>query len=539
MVSRTEPLISLSRRSHRAVAPIVVVIAALMALAVASPAMAHADLASTSPSDKDVVTEPVERIELVFTDTVETTGSGVRLLDGNGGTVGSSVFSASDTTVAVIPDEPLSAGRYAVLWEVESADGHEIPGSISFEVALPDTGETDSEGTDDQPTGAAEDATTTADTPPTTLSSTPTTVVITHSPASVAASTAQDATVGEDPNTALADIMGFVGRWATLLGALLAIGALAFASTSLVGSRSEVRQSVRWIRRGATLVLAGTLVEVSGGILVDLAGGEDLVTAIIDLLASSFGISVVLRLAGGAALLMDPEVITMSPIGVVQAEGTGEGPSIDEGPRTGETIASRDGSAVATRAPTAPQTYQLDIRPEWVALAGLTAVVASFMFDGHTVTAEPDLVARVAAAIHVIAGGVWLGGLVVMADTLVRRNRVGSSLDAASMGLRFSRVATAAVLAVGVAGLALTWTIVDDPADIVSTTWGRLLLMKVALVVVAAAIGAYNHFVIVPRLDDAATGADHQTTLRRTVSIEAALLVAVVVVTAALVVAAA
>ena len=160
------------------------------------------------------------------------------------------------------------------------------------------------------------------------------------------------------------------------------------------------------------------------------------------------------------------------------------------------------------------------------------------MFDGHTVSAEPDLVARIAALIHVIAGGVWLGGLVVLTDTLVRRKRAGTQLDAAPMGLRFSRVATAAVVAVGGAGLALTLAIIDDPGDIVSTTWGRLLLVKVALVLVAAAIGAYNHFVVVPRMGRAPGSAEDRATLGRTVTIEAALLLTVVVVTAALVAAA-
>ncbi len=510
----------------RTVAPIVALVAliAFMAIAMAPPATAHADLSSTSPADKAVSTEPVERIELVFTDAVEISGSGVRLLDADGGTIGSSAFSASDTTVAVIPDDPLGTGRYAVLWQVESADGHEIPGSISFEVALAGT-----DGSDGEATEAPGDETN-ADATPTTVPSTPTTVVITHTPPAIASSVAQDAFVADDPNSVLTGTLGFVGRWATLLGALLAIGALVFATTSLVGSRAEVQRSVRWVRRGAILVLAGTLVEVTSVVLIDLAADQDLVTAMIDLLASSFGVSVVLRLAGGAAMLMDPGIVTMSPIPTVAAG--------DEAAGDDSSAVPADGSAVATRAPTAPAAYRLDARPEWVAIAGVTAVVASFMFDGHTVSAQPDLVARIAAVVHVIAGGVWLGGLVVFADTLARRKSAGEQLDAAPMGLRFSRVATAAVVAVGVAGLTLTWTIIDAPGDIVSTTWGRLLLVKVALVLVAAAIGAYNHFVVVPRIGQAPGSAELRVTLRRTVTIEAALLVTAVVVTAALVVAA-
>ena len=506
----------------RILPPLVVAFVAFAAVAMATPALAHADLDSTVPADKDVSTVPVERIELIFTDAVETVGRGVQLLDGDGRDVPASVFAASEATIAIIPDDPLGSGRYAVVWQVESADGHEIPGAISFEVALPDAASAVSDEADDEEV-ASSDATVTP------VASTPTTVVITHSPPAAAAADGTGTIETDAPNTTTADTLGFFGRWGTMLGALLAIGAFAFAATSLVGTRDEVQRSVRWVRFGAVLVLVGTLVEAASIVWADLAGGEALVAALLDLIGSSFGVAVVLRLAGGTAMLLDPLLVTLSPIDA----DTERSPNPDRGTEPA------DGARVATRAPSmaSPQ-YRLDPRPEWVALAGVAAVAASFMFDGHTVTADPDVVARVAAAFHVIAGGVWLGGIIVMADTLVRRKRAAIPLDGAAMGVRFSRMATASLLAVGLAGLALTWTIIDTPSDLVSTTWGRLLLVKVALVIGAAAVGAYNHFSVVPGLMREPGDVHRSATLQRTVTIEAVVLIAVVTVTAILVAAA-
>ena len=101
--------------------------------------------------------------------------------------------------------------------------------------------------------------------------------------------------------------------------------------------------------------------------------------------------------------------------------------------------------------------------------------------------------------------------------------------------MRFSRVATVALVAVAIAGSLLAWSIVDDPADLVSGSWGRLLIGKVALVAVAAGIGAYNHFRVVPTLQD---DPERAATLARTLTAEAIVLVLVVAVTAALVVSA-
>lgn len=168
-------------------------------------------------------------------------------------------------------------------------------------------------------------------------------------------------------------------------------------------------------------------------------------------------------------------------------------------------------------------------------MAGVLAVAASFMFDGHTASFGHSVIGKSASFLHVLAGGVWLGGLVVMAATLNGRRRRKAPLEAAQMAIRFSRAAAAALIAGSAAGVALAWTIIESPADLLSGAWGRLLLVKVALVVAATLLGSYNHFKVVPALDSNPPDTVAADRFRRVVGIEAAVLVAVVATTALLV----
>ncbi len=93
-----------------------------------------------------------------------------------------------------------------------------------------------------------------------------------------------------------------------------------------------------------------------------------------------------------------------------------------------------------------------------------------------------------------------MGGVVTLALLLRARRRRGRDLDAALLGARFSVVAAVAAAVVGVAGVVLAVGILDYPAQLWESEWGLFLLAKVALVVLVAAVGAHNHFRVVPRL---------------------------------------
>jgi copper transport protein len=107
---------------------------------------------------------------------------------------------------------------------------------------------------------------------------------------------------------------------------------------------------------------------------------------------------------------------------------------------------------------------------------------------------------------------------------------------------RFSTMASVALVAITLAGLALSVELVGSPSALFTTGYGRLLLVKVALVAVVVGAAVYNHFVLLAKVG--AAGADHDDgtprdtgawrVLRRTVRIEAGVLVMVLIVTGVL-----
>jgi copper transport protein len=81
--------------------------------------------------------------------------------------------------------------------------------------------------------------------------------------------------------------------------------------------------------------------------------------------------------------------------------------------------------------------------------------------------------------LHLLVVSVWLGGLVVLAAVLFRRDPATVALEAAVR--RFSGVAASCVAVIVVTGVALAIPEVGDVNALGSTTYGNLLITKVAL----------------------------------------------------------
>ncbi|KRC53384.1 MULTISPECIES: copper resistance protein CopC [unclassified Nocardioides] len=122
------------------------------------------------------------------------------------------------------------------------------------------------------------------------------------------------------------------------------------------------------------------------------------------------------------------------------------------------------------------------VRP-WVGLAAAGGVLASYAFSGHVLT-EPSVPYLLAVVVHVLAAGLWLGGLGAVAVA----SRVGG-VDVRTSLRRYAAIAIGALVVVVLTGVAAA---IREVAHWYFLTWsgyGRVVLAKAALVVVIAVIG--------------------------------------------------
>lgn len=139
----------------------------------------------------------------------------------------------------------------------------------------------------------------------------------------------------------------------------------------------------------------------------------------------------------------------------------------------------------------------------WFALVGAALAPLGLVITGHTRTMSPAAVGYLADAAHVVAAAVWFGGLLALLLCIRRRRAADDSAGAAAAVASFSGWAAAALATVVVAGLVLGWIEVGSLEALTSTTYGRLLLVKVALAGLVIAAGAWNRFRLVPTLEAA------------------------------------
>ncbi|MFI6810289.1 copper resistance protein CopC [Streptomyces luteogriseus] len=96
--------------------------------------------------------------------------------------------------------------------------------------------------------------------------------------------------------------------------------------------------------------------------------------------------------------------------------------------------------------------------------------------------------AMTSSVLHLLATGVWLGGLVALLLTL--RRPVGD--DLAEVVPRFSRIAFASVTVLAVTGIYQSWRGLGSLSALTGTSYGRLLLAKLAGVAVLLLFAGYS-----------------------------------------------
>ena len=136
---------------------------------------------------------------------------------------------------------------------------------------------------------------------------------------------------------------------------------------------------------------------------------------------------------------------------------------------------------------------------------------------------------------HLVGAGIWLGTLavllIVLLPVLGRSPQIPRLAGVIRRYSFFARMGAALVVASGVAA-ALVYT----GASILmlpESTWGRLLLVKLACMLGVVALGWYNWRVVTPALECCSPGCERR--LRRAVIAELALTIAMLAITAVLV----
>jgi putative copper export protein/mono/diheme cytochrome c family protein len=191
--------------------------------------------------------------------------------------------------------------------------------------------------------------------------------------------------------------------------------------------------------------------------------------------------------------------------------------------RVGLTVIAAGGIALTLWAPK----RQGCIFGLWIAATAAACCAAASAWAGHAV-ATPGPWHLLADAAHLVAAGLWLGGLVALAALFAAALRPESRIARASVAAatrRFSVLGLAAVGTLLTTGAVNAWFLVGTLPGLVGTPYGRLLIVKLGLVAAMIALAAVNRVLLTPRL---AASQRHDTAaatrwLRRDTLAEAAL----------------
>jgi copper transport protein len=165
--------------------------------------------------------------------------------------------------------------------------------------------------------------------------------------------------------------------------------------------------------------------------------------------------------------------------------------------------------------------------------AGVVALGIAFGISWASHPAAGGALSLVADYLHLLAGALWVGGLITLVILAIEARALSRSAREALVRvslLRLSSIAVPVVVVVGLAGAYLALRELPGPSSLVTTGYGITLLLKTAVAIAAVALGGYHRQFVVPRIASGAPAA----TIRRTLVIEVGLLVAALALAATL-----
>ncbi len=364
-----------------------------LAICGATPAFAHASLATSEPRDGTVLTSAPKQVELHFNEKV--TPGAVHLIDATGRLRDDAVVDARDELIAVTVPPDLPQGTSIISYRVISADGHPVAGSVTFSIGAP--------------------------------------------------------TSTKAPDSADSAVNGLI--WLTRIGLYLGlfagIGGAFFAN---------------WIARekaASSPISAALVIGLVSAIASLGLQGLDLLGLPLSRLATSAPWTTALGTSLGPSLLI-----------AIAALGLGVAAMRNE--RTGRILSV-------------------------IAILGVGLSLAA---SGHAATAPPQLLTRPAMFLHGVSIAFWLGALAPLIALLWSHK--GAALPVVN---RFSTVAVPVVAVLALTGLTLAVIQLESFGALVTTRYGAVLCVKLALVAILLGLAALNRFRLTPALARDATAA--------------------------------
>ena len=457
MPTRTRPR---PRSLRRRVASLLAVLVALLGLmlAGATTASAHAALLSTVPAENSVVQTAPSEVTLHFSEQVTLATDDLRVFDPNGKRVdsGPTGHAGNDDTTAQVRLTPgLAPGTYTVAWRAISADTHPVSGAFTFSYG--------------------------------------------HASATTAVS-GEKAPQGNPVVGALYGGSRGVqyGSYALLIGAVVMV---LICWPRGVRLRSVQRLMLTgWagllLSTVAELLLRGPYAAASG------LGGVFNLTLIQQSLNEKLGTLLIVR------------VLLLAAVGVFLSLLAGQAGIGRQTAPEPETEADTDADPeAATGDPEAAARQEHRLR---AALGAAWAVLAiglalTWALGDHASVGMQVGLAVPLDVIHILSMACWLGGLATVLVGL-RRPQAEGGVGPAQVA-RFSTIAMCSVAALVGTGVYQAWRGLGSWGALVSTTYGRLLLVKIGcvLVMLAAAWISRRWTAVLRGLPEPQPGADIET----------------------------
>ena len=140
-----------------------------------------------------------------------------------------------------------------------------------------------------------------------------------------------------------------------------------------------------------------------------------------------------------------------------------------------------------------------------LAVGALLALTQSL--SGHAADWGDMTLAVLLDWLHLLASGLWGGGLLALAGAVLPgalRDRAQPRTVMATLARRFATLASIALAVVLLTGFANAWVQVGTVRALWATLYGRTVLVKFLLVCLVLLLGAVNHYLYVPLLQQGA-----------------------------------